>query len=101
MFFHLLITPLVTLFNGIYNALPTWNLFLGNGYGDGGGDGGSLDRSLVHYTLRFLVPFDKYIPLHDGVLPVLGLTLAVFTSLLAFKAFKFALSLIPTVSAGG
>lgn len=101
MFWHLLITPVVLLFNSTFNALPPWTITIGRGFFDGASTDSSIDHSMLHYSLYFLRPFDKYVPLHDAVLPMTALALAFFVSLLGFKLFKFVLSLVPTISAGG
>ena len=102
MFWHLLITPLTAFLTVLFNALPPWTITIGSGYLDGAqGDPYSVDHSFLHYALLFLAPMDRFVPLHDGVLPLLILSLAIFTGLSAFKALKFILSLVPTISAGG
>ena len=87
MIWHLIITPFVALFNAIYAALPPWNVDLGS--------------SWFHYALLWLVPLDKFIPLHDGFLPLILIAVGLFTVLNGIKIVKFLLSLLPTIGAGG
>lgn len=101
MFWHLVLTPLIFFLNSLYSALPPWTLTIGTGAADGQGAADSIDHSYIHYGLVAMRPFDKFVPLHDGVLPLVLLGLAFFVALNAFKAMKFVLSLIPTISAGG
>ncbi len=101
MFWHLILAPYIALFYAVFAALPPWTIKIGNGGGDGSGDGGSSDNSFIHYALQSMAGFDKFLPLHDGVLPLVFIASAMFIGLSGFKLFKFLLSLIPTISAGG
>lgn len=101
MFWHWIIGAIVTFGQKLYDLLPAWNLQVGSGYGDGATADSSLDNSFLHYLLLDLAPFDKFIPLHDGVLPLVTAAVLIFGGLLAFKGVKFLLSLIPGISAGG
>lgn len=87
MIWHLLLAPVTAFLTGLYNALPPWTVDLGGSWLVGG--------------LAWLTPLDKYVPLHDGVLPCVTIAAGVFVALMAVKLFKFLLSLIPTISAGG
>lgn len=100
MFWHLLITPIVLLFHTLYDALPPWTISLGSGLNPSD-DVSTLDGGMLHKSLTYMATFDRYVPLHDGVLPIVSLALAFFVAMIAFKVFKFILSLIPTISAGG
>ena len=99
MFWHLLIAPFVAVLTGLYNTLPPWTITIGHGAGDGSTvDNTSIDHSFIHYSLMLLAPFDKFVPLHDGVLPLVALALAIFLGLAGFKFIKFILSLVPTIN---
>ena len=87
MIFHWIITPFVVFLTALFNALPPWTVDLGS--------------SWLHYSLQWLRPLDKFIPLHDAVLPLLAILLACFVGLNAVKWFKWLLSLIPTISSAG
>lgn len=87
MIWHLLLTPVTAFLTALYHALPPWNV-----------DVGSL---WLMGALNWLAPLDKYVPLHDGVLPCVTIAAGIFVALIAVKLFKFLLSLIPTISAGG
>ena len=100
MFWHLLITPVVALFNSVFNALPAWTISIGDG-ADGSGADPSFDHSFIHYALLSMSQFDKFVPLHDGLLPLVAIAFVTFLGLSGFKLFKFVLSLVPTISAGG
>lgn len=97
--FHLL----TSLLNGLFAALPPWT-FAGllpasgpsTGLGGPSGDGGALT-----WFLQLLRVLDRYLPIHDALVPIVSVSLALAAALMAFKAIKFLLSLIPTVSAGG
>ena len=101
MVWHLILAPITALLNLLYAALPPWTVSIGSGAGDGSGVDTASDHGFVHYSLLFLAPYDKWLPLHDGVLPLVGIAALMFTGLLAFKMIKFVLSLIPTINAGG
>ena len=87
MIWHLIITPIVALLNSLYAALPVWNIDIG--------------QSWLVPSLEWLASLDRFMPLHDALLPALSISGAVFVALFAFKLIKFILSLVPTISAGG
>lgn len=101
MFWHWLLAPVILFANTAFGLLPPWNLQIGFGYLDGASSDQSLDHSYIHYLLLDLAPFDRFIPLHDAVLPLITLAVLAVSGLLAFKFVKFGLSLIPGISAGG
>jgi len=79
-----------------YGLLPPWSIVFGSGQTQNASDG-----NFIHNALAFVLAWDRYIPLHDCFLPIIGIVTAVGVALGAFKAVKFVLSLIPTINAGG
>lgn len=106
MLFHPLFLVLTSTLNTVYSLLPVWSFHFGSGCGDGaacdpgtsaaGGDGGAL-----HWFVNFLGVLDRFIPVHDALLPILALSFAITLGLLIFKGVKWLLSLIPTISSAG
>ena len=90
------------LLDGLYASLPVWTFtgFLtpsgSTATGAPTADGGAL-----RWFLSFFQQLDRFIPLHDGLIPIMAVMLSLSAGLLAFKIVKFVLSLVPTISAGG
>ena len=82
--------------NFFYGLLPPWSITIGSGLTPG-----ASDDNFIHNSLVYVLSWDRFIPIHDCFLPIIGLVSAVGVGLGAFKAIKFLLSLVPTINAGG
>lgn len=91
------INALATFLQTLVATLPPWTITLGNGTQPDN----STDHSLIATIFNTLGSFDRFFPIHDGLIPILGLLFLITTVFLAIKGVKFALSLIPTIGAGG
>lgn len=102
MIFAPLLHLLTALLNGVYHALPVWT-FTGFLSATGGGESGAAtaDNGALRWFLSFFQQLDRFIPIHDALVPIMSVMLALSVGLLAFKVVKFVLSLVPTISAGG
>jgi len=96
--FHLL----TALLNSLYASLPPWTFsFNGPVGGSSSIGGGGGDTGAVETFIFFLSAFDRFIPIHDCLVPIVSTQITITIAMLAFKAVKFILSLVPTISAGG
>lgn len=102
MIFSPLLHLLALLLNSVYAVLPAWT-FTGFLSPTGGADSGAntADGGALRWFLSFFQQLDRFIPLHDALVPIMGVMLSLSLGLMAFKVVKFILSLVPTISAGG
>ncbi len=96
MIWHPFLAVLAAFLGTLYNLLPPWTFHL-----TGDQTGASSDYGGVAAFISWLGTLDRFIPIHDALVPMVGVQLAITLGLLVFKAIKFVLSLIPTISAGG
>ena len=96
MLFHLVMDFVNSILSNLYGLLPPWTITFGDGLG-----GASTDGGAIHTILTYIVMWDRFIPIHDCVLLIMGIEFLIFVGGMALKGiFKF-LSFIPTIGAGG
>lgn len=105
MIFHPILAILAATMSALYALLPAWTFGgilgapldgAGSNFGSPNGDGGA-----IRWFLQLLFVLDRYLPIHDALLPIVSVTMAISLGLVAFKVVKFILSLVPTISAAG
>jgi hypothetical protein len=81
----MLFTPffalLTALLGGFLASLPPWTIKIG----DGLSVANPSDRNFIHVGLQVLGPLDRFIPIHDGLLPILGISVAITVGLNLYK----------------
>jgi hypothetical protein len=99
MIWHPIIAAFVTFITTLKAAIPAFNYHLG-GYHEVA-DPTSIDGSSVSRALASLVVWDRFLPIHDALLPACLFSIQVVAAFLVIKTVKFIISCIPTVSGSG
>jgi len=96
MLLHLLMGSLNTALLSFYSALPPWSIVLGSGATPDASDGNAL-----HLVIVYVVMWDRFLPIHDCLLPILVVQGLIFAVMIGLKIFFKTASFIPTIGAGG
>jgi hypothetical protein len=83
MIFDAIFALVGSFFDTLYAGLPTWP------------DSATFHPDgIFSQALGLLVQFDKYLPVHDGLFPIVTILVALVVSMLAYKGIMQLISLV-------